>query len=243
MSNPFVWTDLSTFDTVAARSFYEGLFGWRFSETTGTDGAPYFVASHWFTSVSALFEMPERLQALNLPSFWMSYIRVDDVSATVAKAKAVEGTIIEVPATDAGDGARIALIRDPSGAGFTVYEGPEIDARKPAAGRHMWNVHHSGDVAAIKPFYRDVFGWSIEAQGDGVYEIRDADGQVIAHAEEAADAVRGKFRYWMPIFGVRDVDASVARAEELGGSCIARLSEDRAIVADTQGAALLLQSV
>ena len=65
--------------------------------------------------------MPEKFQSIRMPSFWMSYIHVQNIEETVRVAKA-NGAIIEVSPEAAPGGGLVALIRDPAGAGFTCYE-------------------------------------------------------------------------------------------------------------------------
>ena len=108
----FAWTDLSTFDTGAARAFYAALFGWRFDEQDG-----YHYAQVGSRKSAGVFAMPRKFQEMGLPSFWMSYISVTDIDQVVERAKE-QGAIVEVQPTTFMDQGRIALIRDPAGAGL-----------------------------------------------------------------------------------------------------------------------------
>ena len=119
--NKFVWTDLSTFDLSVARRDYERIFGWSF---TGDD--QYDFALDGQTPVAAIFPMPQKMVEINMPSFWMSYVGADDLEGKVKKAHSYKGVVIEVEPTHFDEHSRIALVRDPSGAGFTLYEGPDI---------------------------------------------------------------------------------------------------------------------
>lgn len=84
--NQFVWTDLSTFDLDQARRDYAALFGWSFQ---GRDD--YDFASVNQSLVAAMFRMPKRLADMTLPSFWMSYVNVEDIDAIVASARCIAG--------------------------------------------------------------------------------------------------------------------------------------------------------
>ena len=234
----FVWTDLSTFDLSAARRDYAALFGWGFE---GDDG--YDFAMSDTTPVAAVFPMPDRLAAINMPSFWMSYIHVPDVAAAVARARGHPDVIVEIAPTEFGEAARIALIRDPSGAGVTLYEGPDITP-PPGPGRVMARYHHLPDVMQIRDFYADLFGWQFVRQPAGpwgagwpVWQIRHAEGDVIAHAEEVPETVRGPFRYWMPCFVCAVSPDGLAG---LGMQVQSDLGGGRKIIADQQGASLMI---
>ncbi len=235
----FLWTDLSTYDMQAARADYSDVFSWSF----GGDGA-YDFASISGQQVAAIFPMPERLAQMNMPSFWMSYIHVDDLDAKVEQARRHEGVIIEVEPQPFSDEARIALVRDPSGAGFTMYERPEITSATSGPGAVVARFHHVPDIALIEPFYADLFNWRFEKSVETPwprYDIRHPDGTVVAQAEEVPEAIRGKFRYWMPCFGVRSVDDTVQRIKARGGCHHNDLPDERILVSDRQGAHFMIQ--
>ena len=226
----FAWTDLSTFDMKAARADYTALFGWAFH------GDPtYDFATQNGTEVAAVFPMPPRLAAINMPSFWMSYVHVPDVSATLAKARTHDGVIIEVEPQSFGDNAQIALVRDPSGAGFTLYEGPDIRDVGTVAHRY----HHLPAVALIETFYADLFGWTFEPAANTpwpTFAIRHPDSTTIAHAEEVPETILGTLRYWMPAFAVGSLQATAERIAARGGQTVVELPGDRLMLVDRQGA-------
>ncbi len=236
----FVWSDLSTFDMAAARADYTQLFAWSFSG----DGS-YDYATIAGNEVAATFPMPERLAEIGMPSFWMSYVHVDDLDGTVEKARRHAGVIIEVEPQAFSSDARIALVRDPSGAGFTLYEGPDITPRSDGIGCVTARYHHVPDIGLIGPFYRDLFGWEFSKVTDtpwAAYAIRHPDGSIIAAAEEVPGAVRGKYRYWMPCFAVQSAEQAVSKIRALDGTVAAELTEGRFLVADRQGAHFMIRS-
>lgn len=237
----FLWNDLSTFDLAAAKADYAKLFDWSFS-----GDASYEYAMLHGDEVAALFPMPPRLASINMPSFWMSYVHVENLDGTVEKARRHDGAIIEIEPQAFSADARIALVRDPSGAGFTLYEGPDIAPRLEGVGRVTETYHHVPDIALIEAFYRDLFGWKFIRVADTpwpVYAIRHPDGSVLAHAEEVPETVRGKFRYWMPCFTVEAVDETVSEIRARNGTVTAELTEGRLLVADRQGAHFMIRSV
>lgn len=235
----FVWTDLSTFDLPTARSDYSQLFSWQFAGDNDYD-----FAIRGGLEVAAIFPMPPKLVEINMPSFWMSYVQVDDLSDAVARAKTHENVIVEVAPEDFGTDARISLVRDPSGAGFTLYEGPDISPAQNQLGAVTARYHHVHDVSVIDPFYRDLFGWEItkiKSTPWPVFEIRHQDGSVIALAEEVPESIRGKFRYWMPGILVQSVNETVTKLADFGSGVSTPLTQNRHIVADQQGAHFILQ--
>ena len=236
----FLWTDLSTYDTAAAKADYADLFSWSFHG----DGAYEFAIKDG-QEVAAVFPMPPRLAEMRMPSFWMSYVHVEDLDGTVAKARTHDGAIVEVEPQAFNADARIALVRDPSGAGVTLYEGPDIAPRQTGIGRVERRYHHLPDIGLIEPFYRDLFGWTFTKTAEEprpVYDIRHPDGSTVAQAEEVPEPVRGKYRYWIPSFRVRSVDATVKRLGALDGAVAAELTGGRALVADRQGAHFMIHA-
>lgn len=236
MKNNFTWTDLSTFDVPKAKKFYADIFGWDFYDEDG-----YEIAHQENIPIAGIFKMPEYLEKINMPSFWMSYMRVQDVAQTVAKAKKHKNVIVEIEPTNFGDDAKIALIRDPLGAGFTVYEGKDLQGRFDSGhGRPMWNTLHVDSVLAVKDFYEDLFDWNIKQADTNIYEIIDAENTVCAHIEQFSNATKGPKQYWMPVFGVEDIDTSRQVIINAGGKILWDLSDGRIMFADNQGGAFLV---
>lgn len=113
--NPFVWTDLSSYDVTITQDFYGHLFGWEFQKVSDRSMAEdYHIAHHGDVATSAVFTMPEFFQKIELPSFYMSYISVDSLEVTLEKAEKHEGAKIEIKPTDFDGQSRIALLRDPA---------------------------------------------------------------------------------------------------------------------------------
>lgn len=168
----FVWCDLSTFRVGTALEFYERLLGWSYIAISQLDGAPYQIASTEQGEAAGLFEMPEKFRRIGMPSFWMSYIQVGDMDSTVELAKGMGGKV-EVGPVPFDEDSSIALIRDPLGAGFTIYQGAALRPRESAAGpgRMIWNALYVSDAEAVTGFYETLFGWRI-SQDSGLANTR-----------------------------------------------------------------------
>lgn len=80
-------------------------------------------------------------------------VRVSEIAKEFDEAK--------VELTDDFYGGKIALIRDPQGAGFTIYDGGKLDSRKNKAGHMLWNELHVSSTSSVIPFYERLFGWTI----------------------------------------------------------------------------------
>lgn len=125
MSDPkldkFCWNELMTSDVDGATNFYNDLFGWTktdmdmgdqtysiFQDPNGPEGPEGMVGG--------MMQAPTP----KIPSHWMSYIMVDDVAATLEKAKSLGAEILteftELPMGDFG------VIKDPQGAVFGLWK-------------------------------------------------------------------------------------------------------------------------
>ena len=106
------------------------------------------------------------------------------------------------------------------------------------------------DVVAAKDFYGGLFGWEGEETpaGDaGTYTMLRRDGRDVAGLYELGAQMReeGVSPHWTSYVTVADVDATAARAEELGGTVVAGpldvMDAGRmADVRDPQGAVIAL---
>ena len=233
-----IWVDLSTFDLARARRFYGAVLGWEGER----DPSGYVTAVADGTPTAGLFVMPEFLQRINMPSFWMSYIAVDDVDATVARAREL-GATIELE--EAGPWGKVGLIRDPAGAGFTVYQGDvlQADRDRHTPGRWRWSELFVSDLSVVEPFYRQLFGWRITPDSHDRHHIDTADGRRVGAIQVASNEEKGDKEFWAVSFTVEDLDAAAGRVVAAGG--MVETAHDNAdgthlLAYDDQGAAFFL---
>ena len=148
--NKFIWADLSSYQPEKIKQFYKAVFDWDFY------GDEYVIAYKEDKQIAGLYHTPPKFQALKMPSFWMSYIQVNNVLETVEKAKSFGG-IIELVDLENPIG-KIALIRDTLGAGFTVYEGDKLNSKtKSEENTLIFNELHVSDVQKAKVYYESLF--------------------------------------------------------------------------------------
>jgi predicted enzyme related to lactoylglutathione lyase len=238
------WIDLEQDDPAAAADFYGRLFGWDLEDEM-PPGAPghYFSATLRGKEVAGIGSRPEG--TASWPS-WRTYIWVDDADATAARAVELGGAVAMAP-MDIFDAGRMAVIADPEGARFGIWQ----------AGRHRgavlvnepatWNFStlHARDLDGALAFYGGLFGWEGDAPdpeaGGTVLLRRPGYGD---HLEELDPGLRAGMAemgapagfedavawlaplgdeadpYWDVAFGVADADATAARAAELGAEVL-----------------------
>lgn len=122
MANPFQqsgifsWTELTTTDLAAAKTFYSQLFGWTLEEQEITD-IPYTVIKVNDQPIGGMMSLPPESPAM--PSQWGAYVTVEDVNASAQQAEALGAKII-IPPTDIPETGRFCLLQDPQGATLSM---------------------------------------------------------------------------------------------------------------------------
>jgi uncharacterized protein len=112
------WADLNTSDPAKASKFYSEWLGWTFE--SGHDGYSHIV--NGTGQENMLGGMPDKMHAPpGTPSHWMCYFHVADCKATAAKAAQL-GASTMMPADVMQDVGTIAVLADPQGAVFALYQ-------------------------------------------------------------------------------------------------------------------------
>lgn len=176
--NNFTWTDLSTFDVEKTKKFYSEIFAWDFYEEKNKFGEKYHIGYLGEEAIAGIYEMPKKFVDINTPSFWMSYIRVEKIQEVVDLARSIHGGLVEVDVTPFADG-KMALVRDPSGAGFTLYEGESLYARESKESCVSWNIHHVKNIELVRDFYEKILLWGIRKSAyENRYSVFSADTHI-----------------------------------------------------------------
>ncbi|HET6734193.1 VOC family protein, partial [Mycobacterium sp.] len=83
------WIDTDQPDVEAARRFYAGLFGWRFSDAVPADApGTYLIATLDGDDVAAIGPADDQGRAA-----WNTYVAVDDADAVAASVRTAGGTV------------------------------------------------------------------------------------------------------------------------------------------------------
>src|SRR5437016_4676900 len=117
----FCWPELATTDQKAAVAFYRALFGWDLNELPigPTETYSMFQLRGRPTAAAHTLQPAERQQGI--PPHWNSYVTVTNADEAAKRAKELGGTIV-VPPFDVMDSGRMAVIQDPTGAYFCVWQ-------------------------------------------------------------------------------------------------------------------------
>ncbi|MEX0816272.1 MAG: VOC family protein [Gaiellales bacterium] len=204
----FVWHDHRSADPETARSFYSKLLDWE-TEIFEAGEIVYPMIKVNGTTHGGFGPSQD-----GGPSSWLGHIGVEDVDEAVQRAESAGGSILGEP-MDIPEVGRMAVIRDPQGAVLSVYASASEDWT-PSEGVFVWDELHTTDVEGGKQFYAELIGWTArdrEMSEELTYTIFESDG---VQRAGGVKLMRGDVPNWMPYVYADDVDATCAKAEELG---------------------------
>jgi uncharacterized protein len=206
------WLDLGIPDLDRALQFYGALFGWEFEigpEETGRY-TMCFLRGRRVAAISAMHD-PARV-------FWNVYLATDDCHRSAERARAAGGTLLIEP-MDVMDQGRMAIVRDPVGAQFGLWEGRAHTGAQVVnePGALVRNDLVTPDPGPARDFYAAVFDFSLEGnpqmpQADFTF-LRRPDGHEVGGIMGAP----GSTSAWSTTFEVAGTDEAVQRALDAGG--------------------------
>jgi predicted enzyme related to lactoylglutathione lyase len=257
------WIDTMQPDPDAAAAFYGDLFGWELEDVMPPESpGRYHIGRLPGGDVAAVGSQPEGAPRT---AVWNTYVWVEDADDTAAKVRAAGGAVLREPG-DVGDSGRMAVLADPEGAAFCVWQAKE---HRGAAvvnepGSLNFNDLKTRDVEGARAFYGAVFGWEVidlgggsawalpgygdflEERTPGMRDNMAAMGaperfeDVVASINPIPDDQPDVPAHWDVTFGVDDADAIAARAAELGGRVLVPPFDApwvrMTIISDPQGA-------
>ena len=239
----FCWMELATTDQKAAKAFYTALFGWTVTDYPMGGGGDYSMFRLHGRDAAAGYALKKEQLSRGVPVHWSLYIAVANADDAAKKATQAGASII-MPPFDVMDSGRMAVIHDPTGAVFSLWQPNKSQGIgvHGEPGAFCWADLNAGDPARAKKFYSDLFGWRITtAPNDpsGYLHIKNGEhfigGIPPAHTDPKIPP------HWMIYFMVADVAASAAKAAQLGAKTLMPPQDMEgvgtwAILADPQGA-------
>jgi len=244
----FCWMELATTDQGAAKAFYSSLFGWTAHDAPIGAEQFYTMLKLDGREAAACYTMMADERSMGIPPHWNLYIAVENADASAARAAELGGQVL-APPFDVMDAGRMAVIRDPGGAIFHIWQANRHGGIRAASvpGAFCWADLNTGDAAAAGAFYSALFGWTIApGENDPSGYLHISNGKtMIGGIPSAGQRDPNAPPHWMLYFQVADCDASAAKAGELGGRALMPpLTLEGvgrfAVIADPQGAAFSL---
>ena len=245
----FVWFELSTSDPAGAKQFYSSLCGWEAQDMPMGPDMVYTMFQLRGRDTGGAYKMKDEDSQLGIPPNWLLYISVASADAAIATALEHGGSAMS-PAIDIPNVGRMAVLQDPVGAIFAVFE----------AGQHKgvgiygepnafcWADLQTPDRERTAPFYGSLFGWQFlpgkDKDPNGYLHIKNGE-QYIGGLPEARNLPPSVMPHWLPYIQCTDCSAQTAKAEQLGGRIIvpATTVPDQlsySVIADPQGAVFAL---
>jgi uncharacterized protein len=117
----FSWHELTTTDQPNAINFYEQLFGWEKKSEFDMGGMGVY---HMFGRDRFTYGGMMKQQPGGPGSYWLHYVRVTDSADAAAERATKAGATLMVGPMEVPGGDRVAVLKDPQGAGFAVYSKP-----------------------------------------------------------------------------------------------------------------------
>lgn len=237
----FSYSDLQTSDLGAAETFYTDLFGWKVNEQPMGEGQVYLMFEKNGHTVCAASQQREEQAAQGVPPMWNTYFTVYDVDLRAKEIEAAGGSV-HAPPFDVFDAGRMAVIADPVGAFFCLWQpkdniGAQVMNEPNTLG---WAESGSTDIEKSRAFYTETMGWTYEEMdiGDGdPYTVFQAEGENCCGLMNSS---MGR-SYWSIYFDVLRCKQMTEKVRSMGGEVLMDADEVPgvgviSVVADPQGA-------
>jgi len=211
----FVWHELLTTDAAAATAFYPKVVPWKPQAWERDPTYTLWVANG--VPIGGLATLTDE----SATSRWVAYVGVDDVPATVARARDLGATVV-TDATDIPDVGTYAMLKDPQGAEFAIYKSAtDGSALQSGPGTFSWHELCTTDAEAAVRFYTELFGWNAGGKhqmGDpmGFYHLFQLDGADYGGIYQMENMPAA----WMCYVKVPDAGKAAAAAKAAGGRVI-----------------------
>ena len=159
------WIELFTSDRERTIPFYEELLGWKAEEPNEEFGG-YLNFTLDGDRIAGL--MQSQQEPGHPADFWTTYLRTDDIAATVAAAEAT-GSPVFLPPHPVGDLGHFAMLADGGGGAAVGLWQPGSHrgfGRIAEVGAPQWFELHADRFAETVAWYEQVFGWAPVEMGD-----------------------------------------------------------------------------
>ena len=213
------WYDLFTPDIQASAAFYSALTGWQV-QTMDMGGHAYSMFLDGEDGIGGL-----EPHAGPGPGYWVGYVRVADLEATLAQATAQGATVVHPP-TPISPTSGYACFRDADGAVCGIYASETDSGRgtQPGVGRFTWSELAANDLATATDRYLALFHWELaeamEMGGMGTYQLlnqRDGAWHIGGMYTRPAQVPHP---YWAHYISVPSLEAATELVTAQGGKVL-----------------------
>jgi uncharacterized protein len=244
-TSSFCWLELATTDQNAAKKFYSNLFGWAVADMPMGPGEVYTLFKLGDRDAgTAVYTL--RNEQKGMPPNWSIYIAVENADASAKRASELGGKLC-VPPFDVFDMGRMAVVQDPTGAAFCLWQAKQ----KPNAvtgvdGTLCWADLNTPDPEQAKKFYSSLLGWKFEkSEHDSSGYLHIKNGEQYIGGLPSAQQRPPSPPHWLPYIQISDCDAVAAKAKATSGRFFLEPMTMEgvgrfAVIADPQGAAFAI---
>ncbi|ROO84193.1 hypothetical protein EDD29_1711 [Actinocorallia herbida] len=212
------WMTLVGPDAGTAEAFYGPLLGWEFQR--GDEHGGYVTATLGGKKVAGI------TGGAPGPAFWGIYFAVDDCDAAAGRATGA-GAGVLTPPEDIRDLGRRAVLTDPEGAVFGLWQGRAHTGAELVnePGAFTWNELVTPDTRGSADFYGTVLGVADNPIQEGVdYLTLTVGGRpvcgVFGVPRAQVDAALGGKATWKTYFAVASAEAAAKTAAAHGGRVV-----------------------
>jgi uncharacterized protein len=207
----FCTSVLRTRDMERAAAFYGALMGWTFESVPGTTS--HRLLQSRGKTVASVHHVTDGSDG------WAPHVSVESIERSVSDARSLGATLID--SINISGLARLATLRDPEGAVFGLWQpqphqGADV---MEGVGTLWWVEVLSNDVAGACKFYGSLFGWTSTEKplqpfaSYTFFKRGDVQEGGLLPIGPGWDVLPR----WNSIFSVEEGDATIQRAQALGG--------------------------
>jgi hypothetical protein len=216
----FGWIDVAVPDQEAGKKFYTQLFGWEARDDALPQGGSYTTFHKGGKLIAGLGTTQP-----GMPAAWTSYVMVDSADQTVANVEGLGGKVL-MPAMDVMDAGRMAILADPTGAAFGIWQ-PRTHTGADLVDEHgalTWNELATRGVDKAMPFYAGLFGWEWKEQdmggGNMYHEAHVGDSQAAGAMDMGPQWPAEVPAHWDVYIQVDKLGPAVQKLKKLGGKVL-----------------------
>lgn len=225
----FCWVDFATLNPEETKTFFQHIFAWKYNDQQMPDGSVYtMISTPSGGDVGGLYQMPDEMKAAGVPPHINNYIAVECVDETVKSAQELGATIKAAP-FDVFDYGRMAVLSDPTGAVFSLWQiqegSPDCESKaasRDEPGMFCWQELLTSDVDQASSFYTALFGWELAEMDMGSmdYTIIKNQGDDIGGMMALPAEMQNIPPYWSTYFTVADLDETITVVKKNNGHVI-----------------------
>jgi hypothetical protein len=207
---------------MASHKFYTQLFDWTVVEMPPNDeGGDYTMIQKNGKNICLFVEIDDAMRSQGVPPHWTTYVSVSSVDESASRARQLGGTVIMEP-FDVFDAGRLTMLQGPTGAVLGLWQpGTHIGTQLAfEPGTVCWNELYTKDTKTASAFYKGMFGWTEKQSISGLgteYTEFQINGESVGGMIEIQDEWGEVPPNWSVYFLVENLDASLKKAQELGG--------------------------